>query len=44
MHTVGIIEIDETGEQYRICWGLLDGGKPTSEMPTHLMNLEVRKT
>ena len=43
MHTVGIIEIDETGEQYRICWGLLDGGKPTSEMPTHLMNLEVRK-
>ena len=43
MHTVGIIEIDEKGEQYRICWGLLDGGKPTSEMPTHLMNLEVRK-
>lgn len=43
MHTVGIIEIDETGEQYRICWGLLDGGKPTSEMSTHLMNLEVRK-
>lgn len=43
MHTTGIIEIDETGEQYRICWGLLDGGKPTSETPTHLMNLEVRK-
>lgn len=42
-HTVGIIELDETGERYRICWGLLDGGKPTSEMPTHLMNLEVRK-
>lgn len=43
MHTAGIIELDETGENYRICWGLLDGGKPTSEMPTHLMNLEVRK-
>lgn len=38
----GIIQLDELGEHYRICWGFEDGGKPTSELPTHLMNLEVR--
>lgn len=38
-----IIEIDSTGEKYRICWGLTNGGKPTSELPTHLMNHEVKK-
>lgn len=42
-HTAGIIQIDEKGEKYRICWGLLDGGRPTSELPTHLMNMEVKK-
>lgn len=43
LHNVGIIQVDECGTQYRICWGLADGGKPTSELPTHLMNLAVRK-
>lgn len=38
-----ILEIDETGEQYRICWGLVNGGRPTSELPSHLMNHEVKK-
>ncbi|MCR5477711.1 MAG: rhamnulose-1-phosphate aldolase [Lachnospiraceae bacterium] len=38
-----IIELDETGENYRVCWGLRDGGRPTSELPSHLMNLEVKK-
>ena len=37
-----IIEVDEAGENYRICWGLRDGGIPTSELPTHLMNHEVK--
>lgn len=37
-----IIEADEAGENYRICWGLQDGGKPTSELPTHLMDHEVK--
>lgn len=37
-----IIEVDEAGENYRICWGLKDGGRPTSELPTHLMNHEVK--
>lgn len=38
-----IIEIDESGEQYRILWGLTGGGRPTSELPSHLMNHEVKK-
>lgn len=37
-----IIELDETGENYRIVWGLVNGGKPTSELPSHLMNHEVK--
>ncbi len=38
-----IIEVDEKGENFRICWGLVNGGRPTSELPSHLMNLEVKK-
>jgi rhamnulose-1-phosphate aldolase len=40
---LAIIEIDTLGENYRILWGLIDGGKPTSELPSHLMNHEVKK-
>ncbi|MBO5198759.1 MAG: rhamnulose-1-phosphate aldolase [Lachnospiraceae bacterium] len=40
---IAIIEIDEKGENYRICWGLVEGGRPTSELATHLMNHEVKK-
>ncbi len=39
-----IIELDKDGENYRIVWGLSNGGKPTSELPSHLMNHEVKKT
>ncbi len=40
---MAVIEVDEKGEKYRIVWGLVDGGRPTSELPTHLMNHEVKK-
>ena len=40
---LAIIEIDSTGTKYRIRWGLVEGGRPTSELPTHLMNHEVKK-
>ncbi|MBP3888086.1 MAG: rhamnulose-1-phosphate aldolase [Cellulosilyticum sp.] len=40
---IAIIELDETGENYRIVWGLVEGGRPTSELPSHLMNHEVKK-
>ncbi len=38
-----IIEVDKQGENYRRVWGLVNGGKPTSELPSHLMNHEVKK-
>ncbi len=38
-----IAQIDETGENYRIVWGLVNGGKPTSEFSTHLLNHSVKK-
>ncbi len=38
-----IIKLDETGTKFKIVWGLIDGGRPTSELPSHLMNLEVVK-
>lgn len=41
--TTAIIEIDDKGENYRILWGLENGGRPTSELPSHLMNHEVKK-
>ena len=40
---VAIIRVDEKGEKYKILWGLTEGGRPTSELPSHLMNLEVCK-
>lgn len=42
-HNICVIEVDETGEKYRILWGLIGGGRPTSELPSHLMNHEVKK-
>lgn len=41
--TIGIIEIDPAGERYRVVWGLTKEGRPTSELPSHLMNHEVKK-
>ena len=40
---LGIVRVDETGDQYQLCWGLVNGGRPTSELPSHLMNHEVKK-
>ena len=41
--TTCIIELDDKGEKYRIVWGLINGGRPTSELPTHLMNHQTKK-
>ncbi|MBQ6334951.1 MAG: rhamnulose-1-phosphate aldolase [Erysipelotrichaceae bacterium] len=40
---VAIIKVNEDGTKYKIVYGLINGGRPTSELPTHLMNLEVLK-
>ena len=39
---LGIVELNDTGSAYRIVWGLEGGGRPTSELPTHVMNHSVR--
>lgn len=37
-----VVEINDRGDSYRIVWGLVNGGRPTSEFPTHFMNHSVR--
>lgn len=41
-NSIAVIQLDGRGERYRICWGLAGGGRPTSELPSHLMNHEVK--
>lgn len=41
-NNVCIAQISESGDQYRIVWGLEQGGAPTSEFPSHLMNHSVK--
>ena len=35
---LGIVRISEDGKGAELLWGFEDGGRPTSEFPTHLMN------
>ena len=35
---IGIVEINETGDAFRIVWGLANGARPTSEFESHYMN------
>lgn len=39
--TFGIIRVNDAGDGYTVLWGLRDS-RPTSELPTHLMNHAVR--
>jgi len=41
--SLGIIEVDKSGENYRTVWGYKDGGRPTSELAAHLQAHSVRK-
>ncbi|MBR5424679.1 MAG: rhamnulose-1-phosphate aldolase [Clostridia bacterium] len=38
-----IVKLDDKGENYQILWGLDNGGVPTSELPTHLLNHSIKK-
>ncbi|MGT2742553.1 rhamnulose-1-phosphate aldolase [Streptococcus plurextorum] len=41
---LGLVRISEDGQSYDIVWGFEDGGKPTSEFPSHLLShIERRK-
>lgn len=35
---LGLVKISEDGQSYDIVWGFEDGGRPTSEFPSHLMS------
>ncbi|HPE95702.1 MAG TPA: rhamnulose-1-phosphate aldolase [Bacillota bacterium] len=37
-NNLGVIKISDDGAYYSVVWGFEDGSKPTSELPTHLMN------
>ena len=39
---VGIVEINASGDACRVVWGLKDGGRPSSEFPSHFMIHSVR--
>ena len=41
-YNVGIVQINDAGDSWRLVWGLRDGGMPTSEFPSHFMNHSVR--
>ncbi len=41
-HNIGIVEINDKGDSWRIVWGLEGGARPTSEFPSHFMNHSVR--
>ena len=40
---VGIVKVDESGENYKIVWGLENNARPTSELPSNLMSHSVKK-
>jgi len=41
-NSICIVEINDKGDSWRIVWGLENGGRPTSEFPSHFMNHSVR--
>ncbi|MDC7248425.1 MAG: rhamnulose-1-phosphate aldolase [Sphaerochaetaceae bacterium] len=42
-YNFGIVEINDRGDAYRIVWGLENGGVPTSEFESHLLNHNAKK-
>ena len=40
--TLCLIEVNADGASYRIVWGKQNGVRPTSEIPTHLLNHSVK--
>lgn len=42
-NNVGIVRITDSGTAMEVLWGFEDGGTPTSEFPTHIMNHLMRR-
>ncbi len=41
--SLGIVKVNEDGASYTVVWGYASGGRPTSELPTHLPAHATRK-
>ena len=41
-NNIGIVEINKSGDSWRIVWGLENNAVPTSEFPSHYMSHSVR--
>lgn len=41
--SLGIVYIHPSGETYSVVWGYSTGGRPTSELPSHLLSHAARK-
>lgn len=41
-NNLGIFRVSENGRSLELLWGYLDGGRPTSELPSHFMSHMVR--
>ncbi len=37
-----IITVNDTGDKYKIVWGLVNGGRPTSEISAHLLTHSIK--
>ncbi|MCL1830108.1 MAG: rhamnulose-1-phosphate aldolase [Oscillospiraceae bacterium] len=40
---LGVVEINEDGDAYRVVWGFSGGAVPTSEFPSHMLNHSIKK-
>lgn len=40
---IALIRISDDGKRYAVLWGFKNGGRPTSELPTHLINHSIKK-
>jgi rhamnulose-1-phosphate aldolase len=42
-NNICIVELNSKGDSYRIVWGLEEGGRPTSELESHILDHSVKK-
>ena len=37
-----VVTVSENGDQYKVVWGLINGGRPTSEISAHLLTHSIK--
>ena len=40
--SICIVTVDETGKNFKVVWGLVNGGRPTSEISAHLLTHSIK--